>query len=138
MQYYLNGFRPGDPDIREPAPGRESTAGRTALPETVDVLIAGSLLALLTLVVAVSGVWIWRRGTEIEHRNLDLNAANLALVAFNRHHFSPAWRTMDGQIYAFLIIVIAAAEVAVGLAIIVALFKHRTRVDIDEINFLKR
>ena len=54
MQYYLNGFRPGDPDIREPAPGRESTAGRTTLPEKVDVLIAGCGPAGLCLAAQLS------------------------------------------------------------------------------------
>lgn len=105
----------------------------------IDMVVNSVWLAGLMFAIGTLGVMIHRHPVIIFMCiELMLNAANLALVAFNRHHFSPAWRTMDGQIYAFLIIVIAAAEVAVGLAIIVALFKHRTRVDIDEINFLKR
>jgi len=68
---------------------------------------------------------------------LMLNSANIALVAFNRHHYSADWPTQDGQVYAFMVIAIAAAEVAVGLAIIVSLFKRRVRVDVDEINLLR-
>ena len=68
---------------------------------------------------------------------LMLNAANLVLIAANRNHYCASWPTLDGQVYAFMVIAIAAAEVAVGLAIIVALFKRRTRVDVDEINLLR-
>ncbi len=68
---------------------------------------------------------------------LMLNSANIVLVAFNRHHYSQAWPALDGQVYAFMVIAIAAAEVAIGLAIIVALFKRRERIDVDEINLLR-
>ena len=61
----------------------------------------------------------------------------LALIAFNRYHYSQGWPALDGQVYAFMVIAIAAAEVAVGLAIIVSLFKRRIRVDVDEINLLR-
>ena len=68
---------------------------------------------------------------------LMLNSANIVLVAFNRHHHSQAWPALDGQVYAFMVIAIAAAEVAIGLAIIVSLFKRRVRIDVDEINLLR-
>lgn len=104
-----------------------------------DMVVNSVWLAGLLFAVGTLGVMIHRHPVIIFMCiELMLNAGNLALVAFNRHHYTANWRSMDGQIYAFLIIVIAAAEVAVGLAIIVALFKHRARVDIDEINFLKR
>jgi len=63
---------------------------------------------------------------------LMLNAVNLAFVAFSRY-----LNSMDGQVFVFLILAVAAAEVAVGLAIIVALFRTRESVDVDEVSELK-
>ena len=61
-----------------------------------------------------------------------LNAVNLAFVAIARHRGS-----MDGQVIVFFVMTVAAAEVAVGLAIIVNLFRLRESVFVDEINLLK-
>jgi NADH-quinone oxidoreductase subunit K len=58
---------------------------------------------------------------------LQLNAVNLTLVAFSRMHLE-----LDGQILAFFSMVVAAAEVVVGLAIIVAVYRRRGTVDVDE------
>ena len=58
--------------------------------------------------------------------------ANLALVAFSKFQ-----GTLDGAVFVFFILTIAAAEVAVGLAIIVALFRKRHTVSVDELNHLK-
>ena len=63
---------------------------------------------------------------------LMLNAVNLAFVTFSRHHDS-----MDGQIFVFFIMTVAAAEAAVGLAIIVAVFKNKTTVNVDSVNLMK-
>ncbi|WKZ37008.1 MAG: NADH-quinone oxidoreductase subunit NuoK [Anaerolineales bacterium] len=63
---------------------------------------------------------------------LMLNAANLAFVAFASVH-----KTFDGQIFVFFVIAVAAAEVAVGLALIVEIFKSRRNIDVDEMNSLK-
>lgn len=63
---------------------------------------------------------------------LMLNAANIALVAFSRAHDN-----LDGQIIVFFTMTLAAAEVAIGLAIIVALFRLRRTVDIDKARLLK-
>jgi len=63
---------------------------------------------------------------------LMLNAANLAFVSFSRHLHS-----LDGQVFVFFVMTVAAAEVAVGLAIIVNLFRLRESVFVDEINLLK-
>ncbi len=63
---------------------------------------------------------------------LMLNAANLALVAFSRF-----LQLMDGQIMVFMVMTVAAAEAAVGLAIIIALFRDRSSANIDEINLMK-
>ncbi len=63
---------------------------------------------------------------------LMLNAANLAFVAFGRYQNS-----LNGQALALFIMTIAAAEVAVGLAIIVSLFRTRAAIDVDEVRMLK-
>lgn len=63
---------------------------------------------------------------------LMLNAANLALVTFSRMN-----GTLDGQIMAFFSMVIAAAEVVVGLAIIMAIFRTRRSASVDDANLLK-
>jgi len=64
---------------------------------------------------------------------LMLNAANLLFVAFARQ-----LNDLDGQIFVFFVITVAAAEVAVGLALIVAIFRTKQSINIDELNLLKR
>ena len=61
-----------------------------------------------------------------------LNAGNLAFVAFARQHGGP-----DGQIVVFFSIAVAAAEAAVGLGIVIALFRLRETTDVDRVNLLK-
>ncbi len=63
---------------------------------------------------------------------LQLNAVNLSLVAFSRMHLE-----LDGQVLAFFSMVVAAAEVVVGLAIIVALFRRRGTIDVDDATELR-
>ena len=63
---------------------------------------------------------------------LMLNAANLALVTFSRVH-----GTLDGQVAAFFVMVVAAAEVVVGLAIIITIFRTRRSASVDDANLLK-
>ncbi len=63
---------------------------------------------------------------------LMLNAANLALVAFTR-----VWGKIDGQIFVFFVMTVAAAEVAVVLALIVTIFRTKHSINIDEMNALK-
>ncbi len=63
---------------------------------------------------------------------LMLNAVNLAFVTFSRQQNS-----MDGQIFVFFIMTVAAAEAVVGLAIIIALFRNKTTVNVDDINIMK-
>ena len=62
---------------------------------------------------------------------LMLNAANLALVAFARMHGNH-----DGQVFALIVMVVAACEVAVGLGLIVAIFRRRLPIDVDELREL--
>ena len=63
---------------------------------------------------------------------LMLNAANLSLVAFARAHGN-----QDGQIVALIVMVVAACEVAIGLGLIVALFRQRLPIDVDELRELQ-
>jgi NADH-quinone oxidoreductase subunit K len=63
---------------------------------------------------------------------LMLNAVNLSFVAF-----SNLLGSLDGQVFVLFVMAVAAAEVAVGLAIIVAVFRARTSIDVDEMNVLK-
>ncbi len=95
----------------------------------------GWLLALSAVVfcIGVVGVLVRRNALVIFMSiELMLNAANLAFVAFARHLGS-----LDGQVFVFFVMTVAAAEVAVGLAIIVNLFRLRETVFVDEINLLK-
>ena len=62
---------------------------------------------------------------------LMLNAANLALVAFSRAHGN-----LDGQVFAVIVMVVAACEVAVGLGLIVAIYRRKLPVDVDELREL--
>ena len=63
---------------------------------------------------------------------LMLNAANLALVAFSRAHGNH-----EGQIFAVIVMVVAACEVAVGLGLIVAIYRRRLPIDVDELRELQ-
>jgi NADH-quinone oxidoreductase subunit K len=63
---------------------------------------------------------------------LMLNAANLALVAFARVHGD-----MGGQIFALIVMVVAACEVAIGLGLVVALYRRRLPIDVDELRELQ-
>ena len=63
---------------------------------------------------------------------LMLNAANLALVTFSRAHGN-----MDGQIFAIIVMVVAACEVAVGLGLIVAIYRKNLPIDVDELRELQ-
>ena len=91
------------------------------------------ILSAALFCIGVAGV-LTRRNAIIIFASIELmmNAANLAFVAFARH-----WGDVGGQIFVFFVIAVAAAEVAVGLAIIVALFRHKETVNIDRVNILK-
>ncbi|HSD82125.1 MAG TPA: NADH-quinone oxidoreductase subunit NuoK [Solirubrobacteraceae bacterium] len=62
---------------------------------------------------------------------LMLNAANVALLAFSR-----MWGNGDGQIFAIIVMVVAACEVCIGLGVVVALFRRRLPIDVDELREL--
>ena len=63
---------------------------------------------------------------------LMLNAANLALIAFSR-----GLNVLDGQVFVFLVLTVAAAEAAVGLALIVLIFRNRETINIDRFSIMK-
>jgi NADH-quinone oxidoreductase subunit K len=92
------------------------------------------LIAALLFAIGLFGV-ILRKNTLVIYMSLELmlNAVNLALVAFSRYN-----GTMDGNLFVFFIITVAAAEVALGLAIIVALFRLRQTVMVDQLTSLSR
>ncbi len=90
-------------------------------------------LSAVLFCIGVAGVLVRRNALVIFMSiELMLNAANLAFVAFAHQ-----MRSLDGQIFVFFVMTVAAAEVAVGLAIIVNVFRLRETVFVDEINLLK-
>jgi NADH-quinone oxidoreductase subunit K len=90
-------------------------------------------LSALLFAIGVVGVLVRRNALVIFMSiELMLNAANLAFVAFSR-----AMNSVDGQVFVFFVMTVAAAEVAVGLAIIVNLFRLRESVMVNEVNLLK-
>ncbi len=91
------------------------------------------LVSAVVFAIGVVGVLVRRNALVIFMSiELMLNAANLAFVAFARE-----LRSLDGQVFVFFVMTVAAAEVAVGLAIIVNLFRLRETVFVDQINLLK-
>ena len=63
---------------------------------------------------------------------LMLNSVNLTFIALSRH-----LNSLDGQIFVFFVMTVAAAEAAVGLALMIAFFRNRDTIDVDQINMLK-
>jgi len=93
------------------------------------VLIVSAVL----FAIGVLGVLLRRDAiTILMSVEIMLNAANLAFITFARQ-FGQA----EGQIYVFFIMTLAAAEAAVGLAIIIALFRLRSSTDVDELSLMK-
>jgi len=91
------------------------------------------LLSAVIFTIGLIGVLVRRNALVIFMSiELMLNAANLTFVAFARH-----FDNLDGQIFVFFVMTVAAAEVAVGLAIIVNLFRLRETVFTDHVNLLK-
>ena len=91
------------------------------------------VISAMLFTIGVLGVLV-RRNAIIIFMCVEmmLNAANLAFVAAARD-----LKMMSGQVFVFFVMTVAAAEVAVGLAIIVALFRNRATIDVDEVNLLK-
>ena len=91
------------------------------------------ILSAALFCIGVLGV-ILRRNAIVIFMSVELmlNAANLAFVAFARYLGS-----VEGQIFVFFVMSVAAAEVAVGLAIIIALYRNKGTVNIDEANTMR-
>jgi NADH-quinone oxidoreductase subunit K len=98
------------------------------IPESWYVGLSASLFA-----IGATGVII-RRNPLVIFMSIELmlNAANLALVVFGRR-----FGAIDGQAIALFVMAVAAAEVAVGLAIIVAIFRLRARLSVDDLSLLR-
>jgi len=91
------------------------------------------ILSMILFALGAMGVLI-RRNPILVFMSVELmlNAANLALVAFARE-----WGHADGQLFVFFVITVAAAEVAVGLALIVAIFRTKRNINIDELHLME-
>lgn len=92
-------------------------------------------LALSGILFAIGTVGaITRRNLIVVLMSIELmlNAVNVALVAFSR-----LWGSLDGQIFVLMVIVVAAAEVAVGLGIVISLFRNRESVNVEDVSLLK-
>ena len=90
-------------------------------------------LSAILFVIGVLGV-LSRRNAIVIFMSIELmlNAANLLFVAFSQQYAA-----LDGQIFVFFTMTVAAAEVAVGLALIVAIYRSRGTIDIDDLSQLK-
>ena len=91
------------------------------------------ILSLLLFIIGNMG-FLLRRNALISFMSLELmfNAANLLFVAF-----ASFYQALEGQIIVFFVMTIAAAEVAIGLALMVAIFRSRHSIDIDQVSNLK-
>jgi len=90
-------------------------------------------LSAILFTIGAVGVLIRRNAIVIFMSiELMLNAGNLAFVAFAR-----TYAELNGQIFVFFVMAVAAAEVAVGLALIVAIFQTKQNIDIDQMNIMK-
>ena len=91
------------------------------------------VLSALLFAVGVSGVLLRRSPLVILLcLELMLNAGNLALLSFSR-----SLGNQDGQVFALIVMVIAACEVVIGLGIIVAMYRNRLPIDVDEMSELR-
>ena len=90
-------------------------------------------LSATLFVIGVVGVLV-RRNAIVVFMSIEimLNAVNISLIAFDRY-----LSLHDGQIFSFMVMCVAAAEVSVGLAIIIALFRNKPTINMDEFNIMK-
>jgi NADH-quinone oxidoreductase subunit K len=91
------------------------------------------VVSILLFCLGLLGVLV-RRNLLVMYMGLELmlNAANLALVAFSRFN-----NNLDGQVFVFFVITVAAAEVSVGLALIVALYRKRQTAHVEDLTLMK-
>ena len=91
-------------------------------------------LSSILFAIGVIGVAV-RRNLIVMLMSIELmlNAVNLAFVGFNRLHPE----NLDGQVFVLMVIAVAASEVAVGLGIVISMFRNRDSVDVEEMSLLK-
>ena len=98
-----------------------------------EVPIAAYLILAAILFSIGVGAFLIKRNIISIFMSIELmlNAVNLTFVAFAHH-----WHAVSGQIFVFFVMVVAAAEAAVGLAIIIAIFRTRKTLNVDQINLM--
>ena len=121
---------------------QEAEAGRFALmksaamnPDLSKFLVIGAIL----FTIGVAGV-LTRRNIIVIFMSIELilNAANLNFIAFSRYlQETGSANALAGQVFAVFVIVVAAAEAAIGLGIVIALYRNKETIWIDEIDLLK-
>ncbi len=91
------------------------------------------IVSAIIFTIGVTGVLV-RRNPLVIFMSIELmlNAVNLSFIAFSRYLDS-----VDGQMFVFLVLTVAAAEVVVGLAIIISIFRTRRDIDVDDMNVLR-
>ena len=104
-------------------------------PDLSKFLVIGALL----FIIGVAGV-LTRRNIIVIFMSIELilNAANLNFIAFSRYlHETGSVNALAGQIFTVFVIVVAAAEAAIGLGIVIALYRNKETIWVDEIDLLK-
>ena len=108
----------------------------TFQPVTGEIMVPTSYYLLLSAVLFVIGTLgvLLRRNLLIIFMSVEmmLNAVNLTFVALSRHFLS-----LNGQIFVLMAMIVAAAEVAIGLAIVMAVVRHKDTTNIEDVNLLK-
>jgi NADH-quinone oxidoreductase subunit K len=96
-------------------------------------LLSPLILAFALFIIGMIGVLV-RRNVLIMLMSIELmlNGANVALITFSR-----LWGDLDGQVFSMFVIGVAAAEAAVGLAIVVSIFRTRASADVDQLTTLR-
>ena len=130
---------PETPDQRRTLLGSSAAvrgeAGRRRGPGGGGLMSPGNFVALAVILFVIGAVGVLvRRNAMVIFMCIELmlNAVNLAFVAFARMHGN-----LSGQVIAFFVMVVAAAEVVVGLAILMAIFRTRRSASVDDANLLK-
>jgi NADH:ubiquinone oxidoreductase subunit K len=133
----LNCFTPALAFLFQEAEGGRLAAMKQAAthPDLSKFLVIGALL----FIIGVAGV-LTRRNIIVIFMSIELilNAANLNFVAFSRYlQDSGSVNALAGQLFAVFVIVVAAAEAAIGLGIVIALYRNKETIWVDEIDLLK-
>jgi NADH:ubiquinone oxidoreductase subunit K len=119
-----------------PEGGRLSVMAESAIhPDLSKFLVIGALL----FIIGVAGV-LTRRNIIVIFMSIELilNAANLNFIAFSRYlQDTGNLNAVAGQVFAVFVIVVAAAEAAIGLGIVIALYRNKETIWVDEIDLLK-